>query len=178
MKIVCNANDLCYDLLRRLRLEVRLKKNIELSPCLPDGSSTAIHPILKVYFGHCLARITMKYKAMMAKELAPYNIVGPQLGLMRLLMEGGPTSQITLGQDIGVDKASMVKFIDGLEKKKWVRRVQDKFDRRVKLVELTPKGLEGLKALADVHDKVVAEFLSPLSKSERDQLKNLISKLA
>ena len=137
-----------------------------------------IHPALKAYFGHCLVRVTLKYKAMMAKELAPHNIVGPQLGLMRLLMEAGPASQITLGQDIGIDKASMVKFIDGLEKKKWVRRVPDKVDRRVKLVELTPKGLEGLKTLAGAHDRVMADFLKPLSKSEQAVLKDLITKLA
>lgn len=136
-----------------------------------------VHPALKVYFGYCLTKAALKHKSMLAQELSKFKVVGPQLGIMKLLQIMGPTSQISLGQDMHVDKASMVKFIDGLEKQKFVRRVTDKKDRRIKLVELTEKGAKTLEILAEIRKQVEDEFLSPLTKKEKEALKEIISKL-
>ncbi len=54
---------------------------------------------------------------MLSVEFDKQGLVSPQFGILRLLQLLGPMSQITLGQDLGIDKASMVKFIDGIEKK-------------------------------------------------------------
>ncbi|WP_413944706.1 MarR family winged helix-turn-helix transcriptional regulator [Bdellovibrio sp. HCB-162] len=136
-----------------------------------------VHPALKVYFGYCLSKAALKHKSMLAKELDKYKIVSPQLGIMKLLQINGPASQISLGQDMHIDKASMVKFIDGLEKQKYVRRVPDKNDRRIKLVELTEKGLKDLQKLARIRQEIEDEFLSPLSAKEKESLREIVSKL-
>lgn len=136
-----------------------------------------VHPLLKTYFGYCFSKAAQKYKSLLAKRLAAYKIVSPQLGIMRLLHLQGPASQISLGQDMNIDKASMVKFIDGLEKNRWVQRIPDRQDRRIKLVALTAKGADTLAELSEAHHATVAEFLAPLSKKERDQLQQLIGRL-
>lgn len=139
--------------------------------------SAGVHPGLKVYFGYCLSKAALKHKSMLAVELDKYKVAAPQLGIMKLLQITGPASQISLGQDMHVDKASMVKFIDGLEKQKYVRRVTDKKDRRIKLVELTEKGSKALQTLAEIRVQVENEFLSPLTNREKDLLKEIVSKL-
>lgn len=136
-----------------------------------------VHPGLKVYFGYCLSKAALKHKSMLAKELDKYKIVSPQLGILKLLQIAGPASQISLGQDMHIDKASMVKFIDGLEKQKYVRRVPEKNDRRIKLVELTEKGAKALQTLAKIRQEVEDEFLAPLTAKEKEALKEIISKL-
>lgn len=136
-----------------------------------------VHPALKVYFGYCLTKAALKHKTMLAQQLDKYKIAGPQLGIMKLLQVLGPASQISLGQDLHIDKASMVKFIDGLEKLKYVRRVPDKKDRRIKLVELTEKGLSTLEKMTEIRKQVEEEFLSPLNNKEKQLLRELIGKL-
>ncbi|UXR63623.1 MarR family transcriptional regulator [Bdellovibrio bacteriovorus] len=144
---------------------------------IPHCESTFINPALKVYFGYCLNKAALKYKTMTAQALAHYGIVTPQLGIMKLLQIQGPKSQITLGQEMFIDKASMVKFIDGLEKIKYVRRIPASGDRRIKMVELTPKGQKGLEALVKVQKEMENEFLSPLTAKEKELIKEILPKL-
>ena len=159
-------------------MKTKKKQINETSACLSAITTyTGVHPVLKQYFGYCFGKAALKYKAMMTQKLESQGIVSPQLGILRLLQVLGPTSQIALGQDMGIDKASMVKFLDGLEKKKWIQRLPDSQDRRIKLVEVTTKGEEAIKKLTTLHLEVVKEFLSPLSKAEQEVLKDLVSRL-
>ncbi|KYG65358.1 hypothetical protein AZI87_12460 [Bdellovibrio bacteriovorus] len=136
-----------------------------------------VHPALKTSFGYSFIKAAMKYRTMLSQELEKHKLVTAHIGILKLLNLHGPASQIALGQDMGVDKASMVKFLDGLEKMKWVRRVPDKVDRRIKLVELTPKGTEGLKKVLDMHASITSEFLGPLTAKERQILHEMLNKL-
>ncbi|KYG64023.1 hypothetical protein AZI86_14545 [Bdellovibrio bacteriovorus] len=149
----------------------------ETSACSVEGRYNGVHPVLKAYFGYCFNKAALKYKSLLMTELEPLGLVSPQLGILKLLHVLGPVSQIALGQDMGIDKASMVKFIDGLEKKKWVQRLPDPNDRRIKLVGITAKGKDAVSKLSELHVKVAEEFLSPLTKAEQAQLKKLVSRL-
>ncbi|WII70946.1 MarR family transcriptional regulator [Bdellovibrio sp. 22V] len=145
---------------------------------ITDGCYTpGVHPALRQYFGYCLMKAAMKHKAMLAQELDKYKIVSPQLGILKLLQILGPVSQIALGQDMHIDKASMVKFIDGLEKQKYVRRTPDKEDRRIKLVELTDKGAQVLEKLVQIRADVEKAFLAPLTQKEQNLFRELVGKL-
>ncbi|KHD87953.1 MAG: hypothetical protein OM95_11870 [Bdellovibrio sp. ArHS] len=136
-----------------------------------------VHPALKTSFGYSFIKAAMKYRSMLSQELEKHKLVTAHIGILKLLNLFGPASQIGLGQDMGIDKASMVKFIDGLEKMKWVRRLPDKIDRRIKLVEITPKGSDGLKKILELHSRVTEEFLSPLPAKERKALHEVLNKL-
>ena len=160
-----------------LAKEDRLKNKLENSPFAAETGYTGVHPALKTYFGYCFSKAVLKYKSLLTSGLEPFDIVSPQLGIMKLLSQSGPASQMALGQDMAIDKASMVKFIDGLEKKKWVRRVPDKKDRRIKSVEMTAKGNKMLQEISLVHARVAEEFLAPLTLEERKVLKGLLERL-
>lgn len=144
---------------------------------LPGCETIGVHPILRVYFGYCLTKAALKHRLLLTERLSKFKLITPQLGIMKLLEVLGPTSQVSLGQEMHIDKASMVKFIDGLEQQKYVRRTTDTKDRRIKLVELTAKGLKDLKTLATIRQTAEDEFLSPLSEKEKAQLRELIAKL-
>lgn len=70
-----------------------------------------------------------------------FNITPEQFLVMDALWDNGVMSQQELADNIMKDKNSIVKLIDGLEKKDLVRRVADKTDRRKNMIELTPYAL-------------------------------------
>ena len=71
-----------------------------------------------------------------------HNITPEQFLVMDTLWDEGVLSQQQIADTILKDKNSVVKLIDGLEKKNLVKRVADKQDRRQNLIELTPYALE------------------------------------
>jgi DNA-binding MarR family transcriptional regulator len=53
----------------------------------------------------------------------------------------GDINQTLLGEELYLDKASVVRMLDYLEAEDCIRRVQNPQDRRAHLLELTPKAL-------------------------------------
>lgn len=143
----------------------------------PASDETKIHPVLKEYFGYCLYKAALKYKSMFAKELEKYKMTGPQVAILKILQATGPLSQIALGHELQIDKASMVKFIDGLEKNKMVQRIPSKEDRRIKLVEVTSKGLQIFGSISKARQEAEDIFLNPLSAQEKKMLRQAVAKL-
>ncbi len=70
-----------------------------------------------------------------------HNITPEQFLLMDALWDNGILSQQQIADTILKDKNSIVKLIDGLEKKGLVKRVSDAQDRRQNLIELSPYAL-------------------------------------
>ncbi len=135
------------------------------------------HPILHRYFGFCMYKSAMKFRGMMDEALAKYGLMTPQLGILRVIHESGLISQQDIGDFVVIDKASMVKFIDLLEKNKLVSRQSHETDRRVKLVSLTPKGIKTLDEVTEIRKDVEDLFLQPLSEEEKTQLRAIVPKL-
>ena len=71
-----------------------------------------------------------------------FNITPEQFLVMDTLWNEGTMTQQQIAHTIMKDKNSVVKLIDGLEKKNLVTRVADKMDRRQNLIELTPYAKE------------------------------------
>lgn len=73
-----------------------------------------------------------------------FNITPEQFLVMDELWDNGVMSQQQIADRIVKDKNSVVKLIDGLEKKELVKRVANVKDRRQNLIELTPYA-QGIK---------------------------------
>jgi DNA-binding MarR family transcriptional regulator len=136
-----------------------------------------VHPALKGYLGYCLVRSAFKLRGMMDEALSDLELIAPMLGILRVLRDSGPISQIELGRAIGIDKASMVKIIDHLQSTSFVTRTEGAPDRRVKLVSLTSEGAKRLEKAAKIREKVEKAFLAPLSAEEQRVLRAALPKL-
>lgn len=136
-----------------------------------------LHPALIPHFGYCYTKTALRFRKMLADELASVGVQLPQQGIMVILSKAGPMNQNSLGEEMAIDKATMVKLIDQMEDADLVRRNVDAHDRRVKLVELTPKGRNLVPKMAAMREKVEAKFLSALTKAEATELRRLIMKL-
>jgi DNA-binding MarR family transcriptional regulator len=97
---------------------------------------------------------------------------------MRILQESGEEiTQNQLSDEIGLDKATMVKVVDHLENRGFVNRIRNPKDRRANFISLTDKGKKLLVKCVEVCDSVEARFLEKLSAAEMKTLRALITRL-
>lgn len=69
-----------------------------------------------------------------------------EVAIMALLAERAPQSQRELGELLLVNRSAMVKFVDSMETKGWVRRERNARDRRAYALRLTKRGSRALAA--------------------------------
>jgi DNA-binding MarR family transcriptional regulator len=142
-----------------------------------DPSELVVHPVLRGYLSYSLYKAALLLRNRVNLALVEHGIVGPQLGILRLLDALGPTSQVEIGRGMGIDKASIVHFIDELEDAGHVARQAHFSDRRVKQVMLTSEGKRFLHKVSKTREAVERGFLSPLSRAEQSQLEQLVAKI-
>ncbi|WP_239067504.1 MarR family winged helix-turn-helix transcriptional regulator [Actinomadura bangladeshensis] len=139
-----------------------------------DGDAAARH----VGLGMLLAAAHGRSREGMNDELRPLGIDVREFTMLLALDMYGPSSQRRLIDLTGIDKSTMVRIIDALEHGGLVRRERVPEDRRAYAVMLTDDGrrtLEsGRRAGADVGERLFGR----LRPGERDQLVDLLRRLA
>jgi len=114
------------------------------------------------------------------KLLAKHNLLQGRWWVLVLLMreDNLTSSPSALAEKVGVTKATMTGFIDGLEREGLISRLMDTVDRRKLLIQLTAAGQQKLdEVMPDYCDKVQA-LMATLSLNERDAMLASIKTLA
>lgn len=75
------------------------------------------------------------------------------------------------------DKSAVLRHIDGLENNHFVTRVQDKEDKRRKLLLITKRGMETLEAARAVDQELDREITSQLANIELDDFEGALSEM-
>jgi MarR family 2-MHQ and catechol resistance regulon transcriptional repressor len=96
--------------------------------------------------------------------------------VLEVLLHKGPLPVNTIGPIVWLTPGSISVAVDRLEKKALVRR-KNTDDRRVRLVELTPKGRALITKISREHAAAMEEAAGVLSKEERLILLRLLKKL-
>ena len=110
------------------------------------------------------------------RRLAPLGLTVQLCGVLNRLAVG-PISQHELGEQLGIDRTTMVELIDDLEAKGVVVRQRNPADRRAYSIQLTAKGRTVQKRAAAEFDAAAAEFFSPLRPGERRVLGEMMRRL-
>ncbi|MGZ3789509.1 MAG: MarR family winged helix-turn-helix transcriptional regulator [Bacteriovorax sp.] len=139
---------------------------------------TKVHPGLKIYFGYSLYKSGVLYKNLMeSHHLQKYELAASECGILYVLSTGSVVNQLSLGLELGIDKASIVKIIDKLEGLKLVKRDVDPNDRRSKLVSLTSKGKTTLEQVRTMRSEVEEQVFAHFSKEDQAGLRRLVPEL-
>jgi MarR family 2-MHQ and catechol resistance regulon transcriptional repressor len=96
--------------------------------------------------------------------------------VLEVLLHKGPPPVNTIGPKVWLTPGSISVAVDRLEKKAPVKR-KNTDDRRVRLVELTPKGRALVTKTFREHAAAMEEAATVLSKEERLLLLRLLKKL-
>ncbi|WP_440070998.1 MarR family winged helix-turn-helix transcriptional regulator [Streptosporangium sp. OZ121] len=103
---------------------------------------------------NCLmANATRGHRVLLANLLGEIDLYPGQERVMIALWDNGPQSQNSLARIIGIDVSTMTKTLQRLERSGFVSRRPDVANRRISIVDVTPRG----HALRPEVDRVLAE---------------------
>lgn len=143
-----------------------------------ESCTTKVHPGLKVFFGYNLYKSGLLYREFLeSSHLQNFGLSAAESGILYILNTGSIINQLTLGHEMGIDKASIVKIIDKLEKLKFVKRNVDINDRRSKLVSITPKGKLTADKIKSIKSSIEDHVFSSFNKEDQAHMKRLIPQL-
>ncbi len=110
------------------------------------------------------------------RRLAPMGLTVQLCGVLNLLSIG-PVSQQVLGEQLGIDRTTVVELIDQLEQKDIVVRRRNPADRRSYSLVLTAHGRTVQKRAARALDAAADEFFGPLRPLERRSMAEMLRRL-
>lgn len=110
------------------------------------------------------------------RRLTPMGLSVQMCGVLNLLAHG-PISQHALGDQLGIDRTTMVELIDELEQQGVVVRRRNPADRRSYALSLTPRGRTVQKRASRVFDGAADEFFGPLKAAEREALTDMLRRM-
>lgn len=90
--------------------------------------------------------------------------------VLTCLVSEAASSQSALSETLAIDASDMVRLLDSLESRHWVKRERDAKDRRRQIIASTKKGVKAHKELAALVAKAEDEVLDV---STNKQLKHL-----
>lgn len=120
---------------------------------------------------------TKQYLATLFQEHG-FNITPEQFLVMDALWNNGVMSQQQLAHLILKDKNSVVKLIDGLEKKGLVVRVADKVDRRQNLIEVTEYASSIKDEVKEVAIEAINHIIKDIPQEEIQTFIKVLGKMA
>jgi DNA-binding MarR family transcriptional regulator len=99
------------------------------------------------------------------------------LRAQREIDRGDTLTQTQLSRITGIDKSSLVLFLDALEKDGWIKRLPHPRDRRAHIVSLTKDGESRFEAVGLALYRQQQDNLSSLAVAEQAQLSDLLPRL-
>jgi DNA-binding MarR family transcriptional regulator len=153
-----------------------------------DGGVTvpAVETALEAYgsmprceedLGWALGVVFRRYQVVAKDVLA--DVPGGPRGYQVLTRASGqaPPRQLTLAQDLGIDRTVMTYLLDDLEKAGLVQRNADPADRRARLVSVTPAGIELVNRVQDGLQAAEAEVLGSLPEQDRAVFRAMLQRV-
>jgi len=123
-----------------------------------------------------LRRYSRMWKQEWSKD-NPKELSLSQVQTLDILVAEGPKSSTYLSQTLGVTSGGMTVISDKLVKMGFVRRVGDRNDRRVVLLEITEAGEAALKELQEKRVALMEKMFAPLDAEEIHQMVVIYRKL-
>jgi DNA-binding MarR family transcriptional regulator len=116
----------------------------------------------------------LAHRAAEALEEA-FNKVSREAGLadlrdwlvLALVSDGTQRTQLEIANQLGIDKSTLVPLLDRLEKDGLVVRTFSERDRRVRIPQATPAGVEVVSKVAIARDAAINDRLAAIPASER-----------
>jgi DNA-binding MarR family transcriptional regulator len=145
-----------------------------------ETADAELPPALAVYAAHLLRRAYIR-----ANRLAPQSgdTTGPgasgarDFQILDALSAPAAYSQQDLGERLGINRTTMVKLIDRLERAGQVTRARNPGDRRSYVLALTDDGRSAVKAMEPAMAAGDERLTAALTRAERDRLDSLLSTL-
>lgn len=157
-------------------------KSQRSSPGIPGDAViyqdvSKVHPALRNYLGYALHKAATLLRVQVNQALKDHQMQSHHFGVLSVIARSDVINQMRICDEMGIDKASMVKITDHLESSGMIDRVGSLEDRRIKNLVITEKGKKFLKAAEAPRRKVETEFLKALRPDEIENFKSLLGRI-
>ena len=98
---------------------------------------------------------------------AGIDMTAEQWGAVIVLLNGGAATQGQIGEQLCLEKSSVSRLLNGLERRGWIVRTRDPKDSRHKLVTPTLKVMETAERCAEIARTVLKKAQSGTTESEQ-----------
>ena len=142
-----------------------------------DAAGNALPSTLENRITYLLRRVTEAAGRMANAHLEPLGVDTRHYTVLAVVAAGGGSSQRTIADTLGLDRATVVALVDTLESQGMARRVRSRDDRRANAVELTPKGRRTLKRADALMEACELSFVGGLRDEQRMQLRDILERL-
>ena len=112
-----------------------------------------------------------------ARSFQSHGLGDSDFRVLEALFHKGPLPVNTIGPKVFLTPGSISVAVDRLYEKGLVTRMESGTDRRVRLVNLTPKGRDLITTIFSEHAKDMEELAKILTPTERVQLVNALKRL-
>lgn len=137
---------------------------------------TMIRKVLQDQLSLLMIRSSMKGKYAIVETAEAYNITMMQALTLCLLEPNQPVPMKTLAQFMSCDPSNITGIVEQLVNEELVERKEATYDRRVKAVTITKRGLDLRNKFLEVTTKTRLPHLDQLSDDETEQLIAIIEK--
>ena len=124
--------------------------------------------------------IQPKFTRLFTRLLAQAHLTQPQYTVLLELTLAAPVpmTMTAISEKLFITKPAVTSLVDRLEKKGYLKRINDPDDRRVSLLQIQPKGKNTAeKVRARVLD-LIREAAKPFSETERETVRKFYSVLS
>ncbi|MFI7455557.1 MarR family winged helix-turn-helix transcriptional regulator [Nonomuraea sp. NPDC049714] len=128
--------------------------------------------------GLLLRQAHWRAATVMTEALRPLGIELRHFAVLIVLVDRGPTVQRDLAAATGSDKAGIMRVVDDLERMGLAVRNTVPGDRRVRAVQITPKGVELFDAAHVAAQPLAERLVAELAPGEPEQLMDLLTRFA
>lgn len=128
------------------------------------------------YLTGLASRMFNKILAMRFQE-AGIDMTAEQWGAILILLNSEAMTQGQLGERLYLEKSSVSRLTDGLERRGWIIRIKDPKDSRQKLVMPTPKVLDTAEHCAAIARAVLKEAQLGMTENEMLVCRSLLSRI-
>jgi DNA-binding MarR family transcriptional regulator len=124
-----------------------------------------------------LVRTFNHMEAKVSADLRGDDLTLAQVDALVALSRHGPMSQQALAHHLFVTKGNIVGLIDRLSVRSFVERTPCKTDRRVNMLQITPRGRRRLERILPHQLELIASLMRPLKQREAVTLERLLARL-
>jgi DNA-binding MarR family transcriptional regulator len=127
--------------------------------------------------GFLIRRLHQIHVALFAEECAKFDVTTVQYSILSAVQARPGLEQARLGEEVGVDRATLANVVGRLEVRGLLRRAESSADRRVRLVEITRAGRSLLVRMEVGARRAHARTIDALPAAERRAFTDALARL-
>ena len=147
-------------------------------PPTAEGAADAPMFVLEEFLPHRLSVVSARARRLFARAYAERaGLSVAEWQVLSVLARSGDLSATDVARQAAMDKVKVSRAVRSLLERRLLRRAEDRRDRRVRRLAITPLGRRTQAGVMPLAHALESEMLGPLSTEDRERLRAALSRL-